>query len=742
MLGKYAFLSLCLTISFALARQNNRVDLGQLENGASVFFIQAAGGEWGIEISGGTAPAIMQQKPAQIEVYRGSDNVHQLACGYKSVQKENETILAKANVADGDNSSFDIEDKWKISGNVLLLSRKVIVKNTEDNAGFYSAIRLSTVPALKWEDVNCLVPGLLYGNSSYAGSRAPTSNANYLAKRFEIREDYMSAPLFGALFKDGNWLGVLDMAPKGDTTQAETTASAATPIIDERIQFGALGAYEKANGGIEIGFWFPGTTTETGGGFGGRRGTQGNTMYANIRRRYHPVKDGFSQSYQVGFCFGKSNSFSEMQRNAWRWAWESLSPKITKIDVEVVRKTLIDHLSDRVLTVDGRTGIPFEYDSVTGNPSRLVDKIIMGFCGKNLEGADQLLLEGDRDSSERGQKMRKQGLAIIDSLIRIVSMSPPAGVGYNIQTGEPAPANFVPGFTLRMPAEDLRILLDSYKREKKAGRNHPEWLKWVTDYGDWLLTQQREDGSFPSSWRQGTSEVLEPSGTTSYVPVPVLVRLSEETSDNKYLNSAIKAAEYTWTNYGSKGVFLGATGTPNIADKESGMLSMDGFLLLYENTKDSKWLERARIAADYTESWIWIWNVPMPVDTDDSQLAWKHGVPTVGLNGIGSDGPGGVDEYLDWAAPTYARLYQYTKDEHYLDVAQILLHNTKAMLALPGRTYDLLGPGWQQEHWRMGPGSRGVGAHRNWLPWISINHLHSITGLNELNSALYQQLTK
>jgi hypothetical protein len=124
----------------------------------------------------------------------------------------------------------------------------------------------------------------------------------------------------------------------------------------------------------------------------------------------------------------------------------------------------------------------------------------------------------------------------------------------------------------------------------------------------------------------------------------------------------------------------------------------------------------------------------------DSELGWKHSVSTVGVTGIGTNVPGHVDEYLDWAVPYYARLYKYTGDEHYLDVAYILLHGTKSMLALPGRSYDMLGPGWQQEHWRMGPGIRGIGAHRTWLPWVSVNHLHSITGLEEFDPALYRRL--
>jgi hypothetical protein len=82
---------------------------------------------------------------------------------------------------------------------------------------------------------------------------------------------------------------------------------------------------------------------------------------------------------------------------------------------------------------------------------------------------------------------------------------------------------------------------------------------------------------------------------------------------------------------------------------------------------------------------------------------------------------------------------KYGDDSQHLDVARVL-HGTKAMLALPGRTYDLLGPGWQQEHRRMGPGARGIGTHRTWLPWISVNHLHGITGLEEFDKALYRRL--
>ena len=50
-------------------------------------------------------------------------------------------------------------------------------------------------------------------------------------------------------------------------------------------------------------------------------------------------------------------------------------------------------------------------------------------------------------------------------------------------------------------------------------------------YADWLLLQQRPDGSFPRRWKAGSNEPEEPSGTTSYAPVPLLVLMSEETGE-------------------------------------------------------------------------------------------------------------------------------------------------------------------------------------------------------------------
>jgi hypothetical protein len=706
-----------------------------LPTGATFSFVRAGTGGWGIEVSGGPAPLIVQPKPAMLEVYRSEQDIRQLATGYTTLRKTSAGVEAGAEVASGDNVVFRVQDQWSLSRDVVSVRRKVEVEGSAPG-GFDSLVVLTVDPSTGWSDVNFLAPGALYGDPTHDGERSPGGTLNYGARRLLMREDILPAPLFGLSFNNGASVSVLDPSPRGDTTVEETKLSKST-MTDARFQFGALGAWQADEEPIEFGFRFPGSTSLYAGGPMAPAGPR-------WIRRYHPIAAGTAHSYEVRFRFGQNESFRDVTRNSWRWAWQTLNPAVIAIDVEQVRRVLTDHLAAQAATVDGRTAIPFVLATFETNQLQWNwTMAAMGFVGKNIECADQLLRESERDHTERGQKMRQIGLGVIASMIQALPTVPLQATGYDLATGKPWDHIWLAPW-LRNATEDMRVLVRAYRRERALGREHPEWFNWVKNYVDWLVVQQREDGSFPRRWKAGSNEVAEATGTASYCPVPLLVMMTEETGDPKYKQSASRAAEYVWANWGTRGLFVGgASDNPNITDKEAGMLSMEAFLSLYDSTHEPKWLERAKAAADYAESWIWIWNLPMPLDAEDAQLHWKKGVPTVGVQGITAQVAGSVDEYLDWAVPSYAKVYHYTKDPHYLEVARLLLHDTKSMVALPGRQYDMKGIGWQQEGWRMGPGGagRGVGGHRFWLPWISANHLYGITGLEEYDSGLFKTLS-
>lgn len=736
MLKKLIILALCLNVSFVNAQKNNRLNLGRLETGETISFVKSTNIGWGIEITGSGSPRFQQQKPARVEVSLADDNIQEFSSGYKTIHETSSGIDALAEITYNKNVVFHITDHWKLKGAEFSVSRKVEVKGNMPG-GFNSSIVFLVDSSINWTDVNYLAPGALYGDPTFDGERSAGGTLNYAARRFLMREDILPAPLFALSFGNGSSIAVLDPSPRGETTLEETKL-AKDVLTDARLRFGSLGAWQKEKQPIEFGFQFPGSTCMYAYG--------AVTPKTRWIRRYHPIAQDVEHSYEVSFRVGNKESFRDVTRNTWRWTWNTLKPRVTHIDIEQVRRVLTDHLASQAYTIEGRTGIPFAVSVMDTAKHRQWNWTMaaMGFVGKNLECADQLLRESDRDTTARGRQMRQIGLDIIKSMIQALPSLPLQGTGYDVSTGKPWDHVWLAPW-LRNATEDMRVLMRTYRRERAFGHQQPEWFTWVKNYIDWLLLQQRSDGSFPRRWKPGTNEIAEPTGTTSYCPVPLLIMMTEETGDPKYKQAAIQAADFVWENWGKRGLFVGgASDNPNITDKEAGMLSMEAFLSLYESTKDTKWLERAQAAGNFAESWIWIWNVPMPLDANDTALHWKKGVPTIGLQGITALGPGGVDEYLDWAVPSYAKLYKYTGDQHYLDVARLLLHCTKSMVALPGRLYDMKGPGWQQENFRMGPGGngRGVGGHRFWLPWISANHLYGITGLEEFDPILYQQLIK
>lgn len=718
----------------AQATASGLTELGRTPQGTAVTFVRGADG-WGLTITSAQGPLAAQPHPADIALYRGDAPVRSLSVAYNSVTRVTGGIEAVAQVADGGRPLFRFHDTWSIEGAVVTVRRRVEVL-TSTPGGFDSAFGWTLAPTIGWQDMKVMAPGIIYGDPSHDGERSPGGTLAYRARRLELREDILPAPMLALSFPRGGSLAMLDPAPRGDTTEADTTLSAPA-LVDSRFRFGALSVAQESDG-VTLRFAYPGSVSS----YGDRHHPTSSPI---LVQRYHPIERGNVDEYRISFRIGDEPSFPDMTRDVWRWAWDTLKPVARPLDVDLVRRVLLDHLESQAATIDGRTAIPFVVSTVAV-PEKQWNWTMagMGFVTKNLENADQLLREGDRDHTARGAAMRKTGLAIIASMIQALPSVPLPATGYDLATGKPYQHIWLAPW-LRNATEDMRALMIAYAREKARGRDHPEWLAWTRQYADWLLEQQRADGSWPRRWYPSSNVPAEPSGTASYAPVPLLTLLTQLTGDMRYQQAALRAGTYVWNTFGSKGLFIGgASDNPDITDKEAGMLSMEAFLSLYDASGDKRWLDRARAAADFAESWIWIWNLPMPVDADNAQLHWKKGVPTTGLQGITALSAGGADEYLDWAVPSYARLYKLTDDPHYLDVARILLRDTKAMVALPGRRYDMRGTGWQQENFGMGPGlhGRGVGSHRLWLAWVTANHLHGITGLEELDPALFRQLAQ
>jgi hypothetical protein len=738
-------LSLLMVVFSPIARVGgppSQRPIGHVGEKAS-FVATRAQGKWGLAVTGAGMASVVQSAPVAIEFFKAPDTINHLSSGYDRLEISEAGTMGIAQVLGPDQTRFTIEDQWSINGSEIRLSRKVTVAGSA-NYGFLTSITFLHPDAHPRSEVDYFAPGMIYGSTDDLSAAAIGGSDTYRAEgrdseghgEVQIREDRLPAPMFGVHFSDGSALTVLDPAPNGATTRADSHDTAAHALVDERFEFGAVGVH-LADGHQEQGYWFPGSEGEV--TYGGDRHPHGQ-LHA-WRRRYQPVRSGLTQQYRVQFRFSSGEKFPAYYRDAWRWAYNTLKPPVTWQNLAFIQRGVIDVLASQVEVAGDRTGIPNFLSAVPDGKFPTNQHAIMGFTGKNLESAEFLLADAQTDQdATRAARDRGLGLAIFKSFVRL-PMNPPIGEGFDIKTGEPALA--IPRdrrVYLRSFGDDMKATLRAYRREKLQGNLHPDWLAWTRQFGDWLLTQQQSSGGFPRAWVPGTGEVADSSPASSYNPVPFLVLLRQETGDSRYLKSAERAADFVWTSGQSNGQFVGGTiDNPDVLDKAAGTLSTEAYLALFDATKDSKWLDRARVAADYAETYIYIWNVPMAADEDDTLLHWKKGVPTYGVQLIAT-GHTLVDDYMSFDVDEYARLARWAGDQHYLAIATLLLHDTKNMTAVPGRTYDLKGPGWQQEHWSLAP-IRGFGLHRGWLPWVATSQLKGIFGLRDFDPELYRQLS-
>jgi len=696
------------------------IELGRLAGGVIALAERGEGGGWGMAVRGAGAVSCVQPQPIRIETYEGNDQVREHAGAYDAFDRDGDGWLGRGAVAVG-SSSIAIEDRWRIVGEELRLERSVRVSG-DAPGGFLSSAAFEVERPFAWVDVDAFVPGLLYGWSERITGEAIGGVTGYLTgvRQVRIREDRTPAPLAGFYLGDGTSIALLNPEPRGWTTAADAADTEAAALVDDRFRFGAVGGYER-DGWVSLAYWFPGTEGEV---------TYSGTTFPGgqmrrWRRRYHPIRDGLSQHYHLAFRFGRDERFPDFSAAAWRWAWGKLQPMLVPQDIEAARRSLTEMLAATVVgTEDGRSGWPIAQDATTGQlPSVARARALMGFVGRNIESAYFLLRGAERETSETAATFRNKAYAVLESFARL-PVSPPEAEGFRLDDGTPA-VHIGDRIHLRVLAEGGKYMLRAWRWEHDRGRERPHWRAWCLGLGDWILGQQRENGALPRAVPMGGGKAEAPAAESTYEAVPFLVALAGATGDGRYLDAAIRAGEYCWAAGHFRGVFVGGTiDNPNVIDKEAGTLSLEAYLALFEATGDDRWLRRAKAAADFAETWIFIWDVPMPDGVDDAELAWKHGVSTVGLQLIAT-GHSLVDTYMAWDVAAYAKLARYTGDDHYLEVARLLLHNTKTMLALPGRTYDLLGPGWQQEHWSLAP-RRGQGIHRLWLPWISCSHLEGI----------------
>jgi hypothetical protein len=656
-------------------------------------------------------------KPLAVEMLDAAGATNWLATGYSSVIRVDRALRCTGQIRTANGTVVNFNDTYNAGkqADTFLLEREVSVEMAGTNdAGFMTCFRLESSQPSPLRNQEVFIPGIWYLDNQHVPARA--LGADQSDGAFLIREDRMALPLVMMRSKiNGATILLAHCDPDGATCLADYQPGR---VVDGRIQVASLGIWSPENPAVS--FCYPATEGERSyiRGSGGGRGAAAGKRWVE---RFHPVKSGGKQACKIMIGLSVEPDFSAAMRQTWRAAYEETPPAIAHTDIAACYEASIKLISDWSQTHNGCPGIPFRLrlpqGQLEGNEHINYQ---MGFVGQQLPLAYHLMRYGLQRHNE---EIVRKGEAMVD--FWATNSLTPQGLPRTWYDVYPQPHWRQYNTFLRIASDGMVGALMAWDVMQASGRPKPGWLQFCRAFGDWLVQHQNQDGSWYREFDWNSRPVNEAKQNTTH-PIRFLVDLSRATGEKKYLAAALAGGKWCHSNvYQSFGYVGGTADNPNVMDKEAGFLAMDAFLALHDATGEKSWLEAAAQAGDFTETWVYSWNIPIPAE--DGSATYPKGCTTTGFSLIAT-GHSGADLFMAAAPFYYYRLYLETGDPHYAEMARQLLFNTKQAMDING-SLGYGHTGLCSEALSLAP-PRGHGVN-TWLPWLTWSMIEPITRLQD-----------
>ncbi|MCB1121148.1 MAG: hypothetical protein KJT03_06350, partial [Verrucomicrobiae bacterium] len=177
-----------------------------------------------------------------------------------------------------------------------------------------------------------------------------------------------------------------------------------------------------------------------------------------------------------------------------------------------------------------------------------------------------------------------------------------------------------------------------------------------------------------------------PVSTNQGFLIAPLAKASELFSESRYLDAAKKAGKhYMQRHLSMDEPYWGGTLDARCEDKEGAWAAMQGFLTLYEVTKDKAFLDAAIHAGDVVLSYVYVWDVDLPAGRLTDHAFKTRGWTSVSVQNMHLDVYGVLCTSFFW------KLGDYTGNSDYHKLARI-------MLVACGQLLDPLGSQGEQMH--------------------------------------------
>lgn len=589
---------------------------------------------------------------------------------YQKISVKDNTVLATATVKNEAGSVFAVTDQYIGSENSgFELSRDIKVqKSAEEDDGFNSIVSFKEEKAETYENYEYFIPAILYKNSDNLSNKS--IGYNLAVPHTWVRDTHMGTPMVTVRnIKTGNCFTIGRITNKVYSGIDESTSGW---LVNKNLDYSSVG-FSNVKGYVSVDFCYP--------------GIEGSINYFDLNASYayrsHPVRKDVKHSYRISF-YPDNADFNDAVIHAFENQIEKNTLPKVDADINKVYDQTLALLDEYTYeTEKDRMSCAISKD-LTGDVTAI--NRLMGFIGQETAVGFHLIRSGIKDSLP---ERRAKGEDIIDFWVSesFTEFGFPK-VFYRTASGVWSEPQQIPSY-MRYMADGMEGILNAYIEEKSNGVTKSAWLEKCVTFADWLSKTQNADGSFYRTFDFTTGEVYSiddgkngksKSGTT--IPVRFLVRMYEQTGKRAYLDSALKAGEYAYTEFYQKGKYYGGTADgENTIDREAAVLAMYAFNSLYEATEDKKWLACAEHAAVFFASNVYTFD--FNVWGNQKYNIYRDLVGTSGLSIIHS-GKSGIDVFAAYCYYEMFKLYVYTGNHFYYDFAVLLQNNTKQFVNIDG----------------------------------------------------------
>lgn len=610
---------------------------------------------------------------------------------YTSYNKKDNSVELIARFAPASKTTvFEISDLYTAQGNgefELKRNVKVIESGTDSyDEGFASSFGLQFNPTGTLDNNEYFIPAVWYRGNFEKEGNLPGGIPTATDKNFFYREDRIPLPVVMMREKSSG----LTFTLVHKDSKCETVLNDSRSVtFDANYQFGGVGVVNRTSTDTYAAvITYPGSDLRAGG--------------MGVRR--HPIEKGFDRhSYNVYFKIDKTADYGTAVDEAWGLAFNLYNPHIYSVDLTSAYRGLIETVNYYYMdpsTDKDVKGPGFPWSVMLKDFSLNKDTYELGFVGAQPVAGYALFRAGVETGNEE-YKTRGNNVLNLWATECLTELGLPKS-RYAAKWGT---WDDWEKTSIRQACNGMAALLNAWCYAKRNGINIPAWLDASKKFGEFLLANQNADGSYylnydPFKIVNGKHPVGKDNKFLTACAIRYLVEMYIATGDERYKTAALKAAEFSYDNIHERYLYVACViDNPQTYDSESGQQAINGFLAIYDLTKDPKWLAAAEQAATYTESWSYMFEVPVEND-QTAETDWPKDRSIVGQHII-AIGHSATDLGFAWSAFVYYRLYLLTGKEHYLQVARVSAHNTKQSMNLNQELYPGQPEGLQQEAFQV-----------------------------------------